>query len=105
MRVPTLLFLLAPVLASCSSNGGTGPFRLSIDPNLPREDPSSYPDNPVVSAPPVFPCPFEPPNCLGPPDSGDAAQEAMTGRDALPDAGAPDDADVIAEAASDGDGT
>ena len=30
----------------------------TIDPNLPHEDPSSYPDNPIVSVPPVTASPY-----------------------------------------------
>jgi hypothetical protein len=30
----------------------------TIDPSVPREDPSSYPDNPVVSVPPIVSSPF-----------------------------------------------
>ena len=31
----------------------------SIDPNLPHEDPSSYPDNPIISVPPVIASPYQ----------------------------------------------
>ena len=31
---------------------------MSVDPNLPGEDPSAYPDNPIVSVPPVSASPF-----------------------------------------------
>ena len=31
----------------------------TIDPNLPRDDPSSYPDNPIISIPPVIASPFK----------------------------------------------
>src|SRR5262245_9019965 len=53
--LPSLL-----VFAALSCGDATGQFsRVHIDPNLPREDPTSYPDNPVVSVPPVIACPFE----------------------------------------------
>jgi hypothetical protein len=29
-----------------------------VDPNLPHEDPSSYPDNPIISVPPVISSPY-----------------------------------------------
>jgi hypothetical protein len=61
------LVLLASV-AACG-NGGPG-FRhgITIDPNLPHEDPSNYPENPVVSVPAVVACPYKATNAC--PDAG-----------------------------------
>src|SRR6185369_3579679 len=52
-----LLFFLAAV-SSCSDAGSAVGGR-AIEPNLFREDPASYPDDPIPNVPPVIACPYE----------------------------------------------
>jgi hypothetical protein len=51
---PVLIDLLAifPFVFSCAVDAGSAQPTRTIDPNLPREDPSSYPDLPIESDPP-----------------------------------------------------
>jgi hypothetical protein len=82
-RAP-LLLLFVPQVVSC----GTGSAKLTttIDPNIPREDPSSYPNNPDVYVPPVIACPFK--STSGCPDAGVAADPADASGDTTADSDA-----------------
>jgi hypothetical protein len=75
MKAPTLLLVpLWLLVASCTVEYGEGKITPTIDPNLPREDPASYPDDPIVSVPPVIACPTDSlNNCQ---DAGAAADDS-----------------------------
>src|SRR5438445_12106515 len=71
-RCASVSLLLLSLVSSCGDGkviryGETRVTR-TIDTNLPEEDPSGYPDNPVVTPPPVFPCPYK--SISGCPDLG-----------------------------------
>jgi hypothetical protein len=63
----TRLLALFVLVFSCADGAGAGSTKVTetIDPNLPREDPASYPDYPIVSTPSVF-------------DTADASVDAAT---------------------------
>jgi hypothetical protein len=44
---------LSTLVFSCGNDAGPTKVTETIDPNLPREDPASYPESPIVSVPPV----------------------------------------------------
>src|SRR5258706_8203288 len=51
--------LLFFVFFGASCGGGAGRTGRSIDINLPHDDPSSYPDNPILTVPPTTACPYK----------------------------------------------
>jgi hypothetical protein len=91
-----MLLVFLPMASSCSDAGFAVGGR-AIEPNLPHEDPASYPDNPISVEPPrVEACPFKSTNAcpdVWAPPAGDAGTEA--GQDASlvdePDSDASDD--------------
>jgi hypothetical protein len=67
------------LVASCGDARGGPIGPRTIDPNLPAEDPVSYPDYPIVVVPPVIACPVDPPHdCrdAGASDATDAGDES-----------------------------
>jgi|SRR5882724_4455505 len=71
-RCASLSLLLVSLVSACGDGKGVwyGETKVTrtIDTNLPHDDPTSYPDNPVVTPPPVFPCPYK--SISGCPDLG-----------------------------------
>jgi hypothetical protein len=82
--ISALLLFFLPLISSCSDAGFAVGGR-AIEPNLPREDPASYPDNPITSVPPVIACPYKSTN--GCPDVWAAPSDDASTVMATPDAG------------------
>jgi hypothetical protein len=88
-RALASLLFFVPFAISCSVDVGKAKITTTIDPNLPREDPWSYPDNPIPSVPPVIACPYKATNAcpdVWASDSADASSDAATRDAAQPEA-------------------